>query len=116
MADKALDLFEQISKAPNEFQYAIAFNACAMFADDRAMQLGNKLFRQLQATHKRDTVITGAVLKMLMKFGQVKDAEDVLRTSDKKSAVTYGVMMQGWQLFEKSALRFETIHLTYRLH
>ena len=66
-----------------------------MLANDRAIQLGNKLFRQLPASHKGDTVVTGAILKMQMKFGQVKDAEDVLRTSDKKTAVTYGVMMQG---------------------
>ena len=96
MADKALDLFEQISESPDSFQYAIAFNACAMLADDRAVRLGNKLFRQLPASYKHNAAVTGVLLKMLMEFGQMEDAEEVFRSIGKKNVAIYATMMRGY--------------------
>jgi hypothetical protein len=95
MPDKTLDLFEQMNETPNTIVYVAVFNACAESADNRAIRLGNQVLQQLPAMCKNEIIVIGAMLKMLMKFGQVKDAEDLFRLSTKRNLVMYAIMMQG---------------------
>jgi hypothetical protein len=95
MPNKAIDIFERISERANNIILSIFFNACAESADDRAHRLGNQVFQQLPAMCKNEIAVTGTVLRMLMKFGQVKDAEELFQSSKGKNLVMYGAMMHG---------------------
>lgn len=93
--EKALDLYEQITEKPDDVLYSVMFSACAAICDARAIELGNKLLRQIPMVEKKNIVFTGSVLNMLMKFGQVKDAEKLFQSLENKDQVTLGAMIQG---------------------
>lgn len=95
MPEKTLDLFETIRETPDDFSYRIAFSACCELDDNRALDLANKLLRQLPAAHRNNVYLLGSILKMLMKFGQVKEAEQWFRSSTKKSLISYSTMIKG---------------------
>ncbi|CAF4220872.1 unnamed protein product, partial [Rotaria magnacalcarata] len=44
LSDKALDLFEKNPLKSNEVLYAIVYNACASLSNEKAIQLGKKIF------------------------------------------------------------------------
>jgi DNA-binding ferritin-like protein (Dps family) len=94
MFDKALDLFEEMSFDRDEVIETIVFQACAHLSNDRAQRIGKKLLQQMPANLDNDRTLTSAI-HMLMKFGDVKSAEDIFEQSTKKNIFTYGAMMQG---------------------
>lgn len=69
MSEKALDVFDNIEEAPNNVIHAIAFTACAVLRDQRAVALGNRLYHDLRRDDEKDTISVGSMLNMLMKFG-----------------------------------------------
>jgi hypothetical protein len=95
MSDKALDLFEQIPFNLNGSGYTIMFNACAQLSNDRAKQIGRKLLHQMQNHFETDNYTQNSAISMLMKFGDVQNAEKLFQMSKKKDMVTYGAMMKG---------------------
>ena len=95
MADKVLDLFEQMSVSPNNIIYIVAFKACAQLVTERAMNLGNGLVQKIGDELAIDTILSNSAMHMLMKFGDIAGAEHAFRLIKNKSVVSYGVMMQG---------------------
>ena len=95
MAEKALDLFEQMLVQPNNVIYMIIFKACAELMNERAKTLGNKLLHQIRRTSMADHVVLSSAIQMLMKFGCVHDAEDLFESMRSKDVLTYGIMMKG---------------------
>jgi pentatricopeptide repeat protein len=101
MPEKALDLFEQITISPNDVIYTMVFSACAQLGDDRAMQIGKRLLDQVPNSFQNNNRILTSSIHMLMKFGDVKRAEQVFQMV-KKDIVTYGAMMKGYNVNNES--------------
>ncbi|CAF1152611.1 unnamed protein product [Rotaria sordida] len=96
MYDKALDLFEQIPFALQNTSYTIIFNACAQLANDRAKEIGRKLFHQMPKHFHNNNVLLTSAIDMLMKFGDVETAENLFQMMKKKDIITYGAIMKGY--------------------
>ncbi|CAF1553200.1 unnamed protein product, partial [Rotaria sordida] len=96
MYDKALDLFEQIPFALQNTSYTIIFNACAQLANDRAKEIGRKLLQQMPKHFHNDHVLLTSAIYMLMKFGDIENAENLFQMMKKKDIITYGAMMKGY--------------------
>ncbi|CAF4354883.1 unnamed protein product, partial [Rotaria sordida] len=93
MYDKALDLFEQMPLNPNNVIHIIVFNACAQLGNDRAKEIGRKLLHQMPKHVHNDIVLLNSAIDMLMKFGDIENAENFFQTM-KKNIITYGAMMK----------------------
>ncbi|CAF2097988.1 unnamed protein product [Rotaria magnacalcarata] len=114
MFEKALDLFEEMSLVKNDVIYTTAFSACAKLGNDRAIKIGNKLLDELPDNCKSSTTTLNSALHMLMKFGNIQNAERVFKLIPKKSVITYGAMMKGYvdnEMFEKALDLFEEMSL-----
>ena len=97
MPDKVLNLFEETTIPLNEVGYLIVYNACAALSNERAKTLSKKLLKQMPTSFlKHDSLLTAA-LDMLMKFGDVSQAERLFKQLTRKSVVSYGALMQGKQ-------------------
>ena len=57
--------------------------------------MGQKLLEELPDTLLDDSVLISSAIHMLMKFGDVPQAERLFQKLNKKSIVTYGAMMKG---------------------
>ena len=95
MPEKALDLFEKIPVALDDVSHTIIFSACAALNDARAIQLGNQILRAMPTAFKNNSTVLGSILCMLMKFRQIKDAENLFSSSKIRTPVLLGIMMQG---------------------
>lgn len=96
MPEKALDLFETVPFERDPTLFIAVYNACASLSNnDRAIRLGRQLWMKQLNRHVNDVRIMNSLLHMLMKFGDVMDAERVFQLIEKKTVVTYGAMMKG---------------------
>ncbi|CAF1366668.1 unnamed protein product [Rotaria sordida] len=114
MSEKALDLIEQIELNLNNVAYTIAFNACAELANDRAMKIGKKLLDELPENLRNNNVVLNSAIQMLIKFGDIQNAENLFQSIKKKDIITYGVLMNGYvkkQMSEKALDLFQQIEL-----
>ncbi|CAF3370741.1 unnamed protein product [Rotaria socialis] len=114
MFEKALDLFEHMNCDLDHAMYTMAFSACAKLGNDRAIKIGNKLFDDLPDNCKSSTATLNSALHMLMKFGNIQNAERVFKLIPQKSVITYGAMMKGYvenEMFEKALDLFEEMSL-----
>ena len=97
MAMKVLDLFGEMSVKPDAVIIIILFNACAKLATDQAKNIGKKILQQQELSRMflEDEKLVNSAIDMLMKFGDVTDAERLFQSTKKKTIVTYGAMMKG---------------------
>ena len=99
--EKALDLFDEISSKADDVLYTIVFTACGSLSNERATQLGNKLLHRIPVTFRDNIVVIGSILNMLMRFGQVSDAEYLFVRMKRRTIYIYGVMMNGYNINDK---------------
>ncbi|CAM4956263.1 unnamed protein product, partial [Rotaria socialis] len=107
MFEKALDLFEQMNLVTNDAICTIIFNVCAKLANDRAMKIGNKLLDELSDNRKSNTANLTSAMHMLMKFGDIQNAERVFKIIEKKDLITYGALMNGYNMNDQSEKCFK---------
>ncbi|CAF4256972.1 unnamed protein product, partial [Rotaria sordida] len=98
MSEKALDLFEKINLKLDDVIYTIVFNACARLANDRAMKIGRKLLHEMPVSCRNNNIILNSAIDMLMKFGDVKSAERIFDSIKKKNIISYGALMNGYNI------------------
>ncbi|CAF5021025.1 unnamed protein product, partial [Rotaria sp. Silwood1] len=100
--EKALDLYEQMSSESNDVTYTIVFNTCAQLANDRAKKTGKNLLKQILANGDQyDDVLLASATGMLMKFGDVENAEHIFRLIRNKNIITYSIMINGYKINQK---------------
>ncbi|CAF3517232.1 unnamed protein product [Rotaria socialis] len=97
LSEKALDLFEKILMKPNDVLYTIVYNACASLSNEKAIQLGKKIFDQMPKGYLNNIVLVTSVMHMFMKFGEIEIAEDLFSKIKQHSPYTYGVMIHGYK-------------------
>ena len=90
-----MDLYEQLPVSSNNAINIITFKACGQLANERAMHLGKKLLNRVSNKLANDIVIASSAVHMLMRFGDVQDAEHLFHSIKHKNVLSYGVMMQG---------------------
>ncbi|CAF3446245.1 unnamed protein product [Rotaria socialis] len=98
MCDKVLGLFEEITLNLSDVSYTIIFNACAQVSIDRAMKIGRKLLNQIHKNFLNDNKLLTSAINMLMRFGDVSSAENLFQMIQKKNIITYGTMMNGYNI------------------
>ena len=98
MPDKALNVFEQMSVDPNNVIHRLVFVACAKLANERAVNLGKKLLRQILPTSTNDHTAFDSAIHMLMRFGEMKRAEDLFKSVKNKDISIYTAMMKAYNL------------------
>ncbi|CAF5220509.1 unnamed protein product, partial [Rotaria magnacalcarata] len=114
VAEKALDLFDEMKIEPNQFTLSTLFNACAVLNNNRAMKTGKKLLDAMPENYRNDNITSTSAIDMLMKFGDVKSAERIFRSMKTKNIITYNATIKGYvgnEMFEKALDLFEQIHL-----
>ncbi|CAF0965372.1 unnamed protein product [Rotaria sordida] len=107
MSEKTLDLFEQIHLKLDTVTYTIVFNACSQLANDRAKKIGKKLFDEMPDNYRNDNVVLTSATHMLMKFGEAESAERVVKLIRNKGAITYGALMNGYNMNDEPWKCFE---------
>ncbi|CAF5184747.1 unnamed protein product, partial [Rotaria magnacalcarata] len=115
VAEKVLDLFDEMKIEPDQFNLSILFNACAVLNNNRAMKTGKKLLDEMPENYRNHNVISTSAINMLMKFGDVETAQRIFRSIKVKDIISYNVMMKGYienKTFEKALDLFEQIHLS----
>ncbi|CAF5183852.1 unnamed protein product, partial [Rotaria magnacalcarata] len=127
VAEKVLDLFDEMKIEPDQFTLSTLFNACAVLNNNRAMKIGKKLLAEMPENYRNNNITsTSAIdmlmkfgdvetIDMLMKFGDVESAERIFRSMKTKNIITYGAMVKGYvgnEMFEKALDLFEQIHLS----
>lgn len=95
MADKALDLSENMSANRNDVIYMLAFRACAELANEKGLNIAKKLLHQISSEITSNTTLANAALHALMRVSDVEGAEHLFELIQNKDIVSYGAMMQG---------------------
>ncbi|CAF1526897.1 unnamed protein product, partial [Rotaria sordida] len=98
MSETALDLFEKVNLKLDDVTYIIVFNACAQLANDRAMKIGRKLLHDMPNDYRNNNIVLNSAIDTLMKFGDVKSAERIFDSIKKKNIITYGALMNGYNI------------------
>ncbi|CAF4693409.1 unnamed protein product, partial [Rotaria magnacalcarata] len=114
MAEKVLDLFDEMKIEPNQFTLSILFNACAVLNNNRAKKTGKKLLAEMPENYRNHNITSTSAINMLMKFGDVETAQRIFRSIKVKDIISYNAMMKGYienKTFEKALDLFEQIHL-----
>ncbi|CAF4267158.1 unnamed protein product [Rotaria magnacalcarata] len=115
VAEKALDLFDEMKIEPDQFNLSTLFNACAVLNNNRAMKTGKELLAKMPENYRNNNITSTSAIDMLMKFGDVESAERIFRSMKAKDIITYGAMVKGYvgnEMFEKALDLFEQIHLS----
>ncbi|CAF4332997.1 unnamed protein product [Rotaria magnacalcarata] len=94
--EKALDLYEKMNVKPNEMIYTLIFNSCAQLSNDRAKTIGKKFLEQMPDIYRNNTIVLTSAIHMLMKFGDVSNAEHIFQLNREKNIVIYGAIMNGY--------------------
>jgi pentatricopeptide repeat protein len=98
LPEKALDLFDQVSSMPNAKLYIIMYSTCVTLSSDRAIKLGRQLLNGMAQVFEDDVIVMGSAIHMLMKFGDVKQAECLFFRMKRRDPSTCGVMMNGYNI------------------
>lgn len=99
LVDKASNFLDQMGEPPDDVLLTIVFNSCADLRNESAIQLANKLLHSsLSDRYKNQLILSSTIIKMLMKFGRVTEAENVFQSLGKKDIITYGAMMKGYSM------------------
>jgi hypothetical protein len=95
MSDIVIRLFDQMSLEADAVILITFFNACADQLTEHAKKRGRDVVRQLSNTFRADVKVMNSAIDMLMKFGDVTDAEHIFDSLKTRTVVTYGAMMKG---------------------
>jgi PPR repeat len=95
MPEKVLQMFHTMPVQPDEVIAIILFNACAKVADPRAVKLGKMMLTRPSAAFFENHILMNSATDMLMKFGEVNEAEQLFKKIKRKNSIVYGTMMQG---------------------
>jgi pentatricopeptide repeat protein len=110
MSEKALDVFEEVSSSSDDVPYSIGYNACAALSNERARSLGKKYLKQMPPSFHSNQIVTGSALHMLMKFGEVGDAERLFSRMKHPEMAINGVMMNGYNLNDEPDKCLQLFH------
>ncbi|CAF4320722.1 unnamed protein product, partial [Rotaria magnacalcarata] len=83
VAEKVLDLFDEMKIEPNQFTLSTLFNACAVLNNNQAKKTGKKLLDEMPENYRNHNITSTSAINMLMKFGDVETAQRIFRSIKK---------------------------------
>jgi pentatricopeptide repeat protein len=98
LPEKALNLFDQVYSMLNENVYTMMYSACATLSNERNITFGKRLLDKMPKILNDSLVVMGSAIHMLMKFGEVQEAEQLFTSMKKRDVPSYGIMMNGYNL------------------
>jgi pentatricopeptide repeat protein len=98
MPTRALDLFREFSAMPNAYMYTTIYTTYAALCNESAITLGKQLLSSMPKMFEDDSIVIGSAMNMLMKFGEVQEAEHLFTSMKKRDRASYGVMMNGYNI------------------
>jgi PPR repeat len=99
MPMKALDLYNQVSSMLNANLYTILYSACSAKSNEKAIMLGKQPLSDMPPTFEDNLIVMGSAIHMLMKFGDVKQAEHLFSKLNKRDASCYEAIMNGYNIY-----------------
>ncbi|CAF4181909.1 unnamed protein product, partial [Rotaria magnacalcarata] len=78
------------------------------------MKIGKELLAKMPENYRNHNITSTSAIDMLMKFGDVENAERIFRSIKTKNIITYGAMVKGYvgnETFEKALDLFEQIDI-----
>ena len=94
MAERILDLLDEMTIEPDKFNLTFIFNTCAKVNNDRARKFGNKFLEHMSKHSQYDNILLTSLIHMLMKFGNVPHAEQIFELIENKDIVSYGAVLK----------------------
>ncbi|CAF3460217.1 unnamed protein product [Rotaria socialis] len=85
MPTKVLDLFDEMNIKSNQAILTVLFGACSRVTNDRAMKIGRKLLNQMPKNFLNDNKLLTSAINMLMRFGDVRSAENLFQMIQKRT-------------------------------
>jgi pentatricopeptide repeat protein len=98
LSEKTLDLFETLPFESDQAIYVIVYNACASLSNERATTIGKKLLDEMPQRYFNDVNVSNSAMHMLMKIGDVQNAERLFSQIRRPTLVTYGVVINGYKI------------------
>jgi pentatricopeptide repeat protein len=95
MPEKVVHLFDQMLLKADAVILMLFFNACADLVNEHAKKRGREVLKQLPRALLNNDKLMRSAVDMLMKFGDVDEAEQVFHSMKTKSVFTYAAMMKG---------------------
>ena len=89
------ELFNRMSVKPDEVATLLLFNACAKLTDANTITTARGVLKRMSSTFLAHDRLVTAAIDMLMKFGQVAQAEHLFETLKSKNIVSHGALMHG---------------------
>ncbi|UJR29210.1 hypothetical protein I4U23_010424 [Adineta vaga] len=114
MFEKVLDLYDSLPLQTNEVIYTLVQSACAQLCNDRAKRIGKQMIDNLPQNLKDSDKVMNSMIFMLIKFGNVHEAEKRFNQMKHKTIFSYGAMMKGYnhnEMFEKVLDLYEEMSL-----
>lgn len=96
--EEALTLCQQMTIKPDHFILTILFDICGKLVDEQALEVGRKIFSQMEKIHRQNAVVMASALNMFMRNTDVKKAEEVFHSIRSKNHIMFGAMMKGYNM------------------
>ncbi|CAF2123361.1 unnamed protein product, partial [Rotaria magnacalcarata] len=114
MPTKVLDLYDKMEIEPNAATLSILFSASAQIRNDRAKTIGKRLLGKMINYDQKNIAVFNSAIHMLMRFLDVKGAEDVFDLIKEKDIYSYGAMIKGYNdngKYEKALNLYENMNV-----
>ena len=95
MPERVPQLFGKMSVKPDEVALTLLFNAFAQLTNANAIKTGREVLKQMPRSFLDHENLVNSAMDMLMKFGDVAEAESLFERLKRKSVVSYGALMKG---------------------
>ena len=95
MPERVPELFGKMSVKPDQVALTLLFNAFAKLTDANSIKAGRDVLKRIPSSFLADDYLVNSAFNMLMKFGDVAEAERLFERLERKSVVSYGALMKG---------------------
>lgn len=101
LPEKVLQLYKELSIKADVVLLTLVCNACARLVTPEAIQLGNSILRNdlNEKTFSQNQNFFNSILDMLMKFGQIDQAEEIFsQRLNRRDPTSFAVMINGFNI------------------
>ncbi|CAF4585561.1 unnamed protein product, partial [Rotaria sp. Silwood2] len=92
------DTFEQMPFKPNEVILIVLFKICSKLLNEPALILAKRVFDEMSKTFYQNSALLNTYLQMVVKFGEISNAENFFTQIEINDSINYRVMMNGYNM------------------
>lgn len=90
-----LDSINEMKIEPDQYLLGMIFRACAQVNNDKAKDIGMKLFDKMPNSFLANPALLTSTLNMLVSFGNINRAEKLFFSMKTPNVFSYGVLLKG---------------------